>query len=199
MGKPTKRSLSFTAFAGPRRIATGTLPDVAAAARAEMDTRPDGAVLVFDDETGGSVEVDFRGSADDVRARLTAPAPAEVAEARATGRPKLGVVAREVTLLPRHWEWLATQRGGASAALRRIVDQARRHTAERDIISNSRAAAYRFLTVIAGDFPGYEEAIRALYGGNEDRFRDITAAWPADVRDYARNLARDAFWEEMAL
>jgi len=119
------------------------------------------------------------------------PAPsvtAEPAPKPSRGRPRLGVVAREVTLLPRHWDWLASQPGGASAALRRLVDEARRHDAGPDARRRTQEAAYRVMTALAGDRPGYEEATRALFANDLDRFNQLTAAWPPDVGAYIREL-----------
>jgi len=173
---------NFTVFDGERLIARGDLMVVARAAH----TRGIRSPLVLDDATGRTVELDLRGSLGEVLARL---APASKDQAKPTrGRPKLGVTAREVTLLPRHWEWLATQRGGASAALRRLVDQARRGGVEADAQRQAQEATYRAMTTLAGDLPGYEEATRALFAGDRGRFKDLTAAWPDDVGDYVRAL-----------
>jgi hypothetical protein len=141
------------------------------------------------------VELDRRGSADDVRRRLEAtgePTP-PAGGARGPGRPKLGVVAREVTLLPRHWEWLGAQPGGASVALRRLVEDARRGSADADRVRRAREAAYRFMSAMAGNEPGFEEATRALFAGDAERYEATTAAWPADVRAHARRLAAASF------
>jgi hypothetical protein len=112
-------------------------------------------------------------------------------ETRGPGRPRLGVVAREVTLLPRHWEWLATQPGGASVALRRLVEEARRTSASADRARASRDAAYRVMHALGGDLPDFEEASRALFAGDRDRFRLHTAAWPLDVSAHVDRLAFD--------
>jgi hypothetical protein len=195
-----------TAFAGDRIVANGPLADVAVAVRTALDAGTTQPVLTFDDATGAVVDLDLRGSAAEIVARLAEPAgsaplpsarptPAdEVAPGppRGRGRPALGVVAREVTLLPRHWEWLAAQRGGASAALRRLVDEARRADGGQGRARTGRDAAYRFMSAMAGDLPGFEEATRALFAGDDDRFRQQTAAWPVDVRDYAQRLVRGA-------
>lgn len=163
---------SFTVFDGPRRIAAGSLPEVAAVAKAAADR---GArILVFDDRTGRVVDLDPRGV---------------VEPPRGPGRPKLGVVAREVTLLPRHWDWLARQPGGASVALRKLVEGAQRNAGAADSQREAREAAYRFMTAMAGDLPGYEAAIRALFAGDAAAFAAQVAGWPADIRDYAAKLA----------
>ena len=186
------------AFEGDRCIATGDLRDVARAAKHTLDRRKDTSVLVFDGMSGGPIDLDFRGTVDDVLARLPGmadtPATAEDAAApapRGPGRPKLGVVAREVTLLPRHWEWLAQQSGGASVALRRLVDEARR--ANKDRVRQAQEVAYRFIAAMAENKPHYEEVARALFAGDAERFEAWTASWPADVRDHARRLAAAAF------
>src|SRR5580692_6194623 len=158
-------NIAYIAFEGDRRIAAGDLRDVARAARDILDRRKDAAILVFDGVTSGPIDIDFRGTVADVQARLPQAAGA-VADAgpsapRGPGRPKLGVVAREVTLLPRHWEWLAQQRGGASVALRKLVDAARRTGEDGDRIRRAQEATYRFMSAMGGNKPHYEDAIRA--------------------------------------
>jgi len=184
-----------TAFAGARRIAAGAIVDVALAAKPAAD-RGD-SVLIFDDTTAQTIEVDFRGSAADVSARLArrtdlgvAPAP-EAEVPRGPGRPKLGVVAREVTLLPRHWDWLASQPGGASVALRKLVEHARRANGDKDRVRMAREVAYRFMSAMAGDLRNLEEASRALFAGEAARFYSLVAAWPEDIRDHTVKLAVD--------
>jgi len=186
-----QRGPSVTAFTGKRVLARGPLPEVALAVRQEVKARPASAVLVFDDASGKVVDLDLRGSDEDVLKRLGGEAGSTAADERAKpgrGRPKLGVVAREVTLLPRHWEWLAAQPGGASQALRRLVDRARAADEGRSARRAATDAAYRFMGAMAGDLTGFEEASRALFAGDEARFRDEAADWPADVRDYAVRL-----------
>jgi len=191
---------AYIAFEGDRCIATGDLRNVARAAKETLDRRSDASILVFDGRTSGPIDIDFRGTIDDVLARLpqTSSAPAATDDAaqpapRGPGRPKLGVVAREVTLLPRHWEWLAQQSGGASVALRKLVDEARRANKNKDRIRHAQDAAYRFIAAMAENKPHYEEVARALFAGDAERFEAWTASWPADVRDHTRRLARAAF------
>jgi hypothetical protein len=112
---------------------------------------------------------------------------------RKPGRPKLGVVPREVTLLPRHWDWLAGQPGGASVALRKLVEQARRTNQDKDRLRLAQEAAYRFMSTMAGNEPGFEEAARALFAANQVRFSEFVEPWPIDVRDHAKKLAARAF------
>lgn len=196
----TQREPSYTAFEGMRRIAKGDPVAVALATKTVLDHGERGPVLVFDDETGEQVELDLRGTAEEVRDRLASRvAPTtpgvEPPGPRGPGRPRLGVVGREVTLLPRHWEWLASQPGGASVALRKLVEEARRTHAGRDQTRRHQEAAYRFLSAMAGNLPGFEEATRALFAGDQARFEILTESWPADIRQEGRERAARAFQE----
>jgi hypothetical protein len=192
-----------TAFEGSRRIASGELAEVVSRTKEVVDRGERAPVLIFDDLTGELIEVDFRGTAEDVRKRLAEMPGAVPPDAtqvhpdgeapRGPGRPKLGVVAREVTLLPRHWDWLNSQPGGASVALRRLVEEARRVNASKDRVRRSQEAAYRFMSAMAGNFPGFEEAMRAFFAGDRAGFDERVEPWPADVRDHARKLAAVAF------
>jgi hypothetical protein len=200
----------WIAFAGTRQIRSGTPAEVARAAKDAVDGSEQTAVLVFDD-AGRVVDIDYRGSTEDVIARLglgddpntRSNGDAESEEAspyrespgpvpRGRGRPRLGVVAREVTLLPRHWDWLATQPGGASAAVRRLVDAARQANTEKDRLRAAKESAYRFISAMAGNETGFEEATRALFAGDEARFVEMSDSWPHDVREHARALAAQA-------
>ena len=174
--------ITCTAFAGHRLLGRGSPQDVVAAVKAATEAG-EAAVLVFDDADARPLEFDLRGDLAAVRARLP-PAAAEP-EKRGPGRPKLGVTAREITLLPRHWDWLATQPGGASVALRKLVEAAARASEGPDRVRKGREAAYRFMTAVAGDLPGYEDATRAVFAGDADGFAAATAGWPEAVRDYA--------------
>ncbi len=185
---------SWTAFEGTRRIASGALADVVTTAKAAIDGGSAEPVMVLDDLDAQRVEIDFRNDIDFILARLPQPTPEIDPEAtRGRGRPKMGVVAREVTLLPRHWDWLNRQPGGASVALRKLVEDARRTHRARDRIRQSQEAAYRFMSIMAGDRPFFEEATRALFAGNHVRFDAMTGGWPVDIRDHAQKLAAGAF------
>ena len=185
--------ITCTAFAGAHRIANGPLAAVARAIRAHLDLGGEEPVLVFDDATARPIDFNLRGTPDAVAARLEAAEPP--VEMRGRGRPKLGVVAREVTLLPRHWDWLGAQPGGASVALRKLVEVASKQEEKQgnDRRRAAQEAAYRFMTAMAGNLPGYEDAIRALYARERARFDQCTNTWPPDVRAYAALLAADAF------
>ena len=186
----------FTAFVGHRRLASGRLAEVAISIK--KTTKPTGTepILIFDDTSGKSLDIDLRGTDEEILARLppSAPNPETVtaeppaSEPRGRGRPRLGVVAREVTLLPRHWDWLAGQPGGASVALRKLVDEARRTGGDRDRHRAARDAAYHFMSAMAGNFKGFEEASRSLFADDRRRFGELVAAWPEDVRDHIVRL-----------
>ena len=163
--------MTYAAFSGFDRLASGSLAEVFATCR------HDTGALIFDQETGRVVDIDPRFP------------PGE--EAARPGRPKLGVVAREVTLLPRHWDWLAAQPGGASVALRKLVEEARQNPRLR--LRATRDSLYRFMTVLVGNAPGYEEAIRALYAGEREEFLAHIESWPGDVRAKLEELAAPAF------
>jgi uncharacterized protein len=166
-----------TAFFEERIIARGSREAVT---RVVEEGWPLSQVRVFDDETGRVVDLDIW----DAR-KAAARQAFSCGTPRARGRPKLGVTAREVTLLPRHWEWLGHQPGGASAAIRRLVEAARKEGRSPEA---ARDAVYRFLPDVGGDRPNYEEAMRALYRGDIGRLRALVADWPEDVRRYAEEL-----------
>ncbi|MFC5499288.1 DUF2239 family protein [Caenimonas terrae] len=178
---------NYTAFLEGRRIATGPLHEVAVAVLRAQKAQPQGHPMVFSDASGRSQDLDLRGGEQAVAARHALAAPAEAPRGR--GRPKLGVVAREVTLLPEHWDWLAAQPGGASVALRKLVHEARRKGGARDRSRQARERAYHAMSTLAGDLAGFEEAARALFAGDHERLAVQMAPWPQDVRAYVSQLA----------
>jgi hypothetical protein len=181
------------AFSGSTCLASGSLLDVASCLHAQEPASDAPPPLVFELETGRQIDLDLSGTHDDIVERFSEPGVPVAKENPGRGRPKLGVVGREVTLLPRHWEWLERQRGGASAALRRLVDDARKQTARSDGVRLAQDRTNRFLSAIAGDLPGFEEATRALYAGNERAFREHIGAWPKDIVDCTLRLCDGAF------
>lgn len=188
------------AFEGFTRLAAGALEDVVVAAKQAYDRQPSKPLLIFDDFTSHPLEVDLRGTIGEVVARLAAAPAAVVVEPlasepgvqRGPGRPKLGVVPREITLLPRHWEWLGKQPGGASVALRKLVDEAKRQNESKDRARTAQESAYRFMSTMAGNQPDFEEAMRAFFANNAERFEQLVQAWPPDVREHAIVLASRA-------
>jgi hypothetical protein len=183
---------SLIAFAGSRRIAQGDALAVALAVRQTRDRGEAAPILVFETLTGRPVDLDLRGTPEEIGSRL-APATPSTQTPRGPGRPRLGVVAREVTLLPRHWDWLAGQPGGASVMLRKLVNEARHASEAKDRVRLAREAAYRFMNAMAGNEPHFEEAIRALFAGEAERFKGLIQDWPADLREHVETLASDAF------
>ena len=186
---------TFTVFDGPKQLASGPLHEIARAIkRAEPSVT--GPILIFGDATGRPIDLDLRGTEDEALARLPNRAAADTpqeappaAEPRGRGRPKLGVVAREVTLLPRHWDWLSAQPGGASVALRKLVEQARRTGGDADRARMARDAAYHFMSAMAGNLPHFEDATRALFADDRRRLTELIAPWPSDIRDHIARLA----------
>jgi uncharacterized protein len=191
-----------TAFRGQHLLHSGPRLEVALAVKHAVSEDSSEQILVFDDSTGRIVDLDLRGTDQEIAERLASPPtvrlgrfrptdesqPQEDSERKSRGRPRLGVVSREVTLLPRHWDWLATQRGGASAALRRLVDHARQQSGSETRERAARDATYAFMHAMAGDLPGFEEATRALFAGDRATFAQLLENWPADIQAYALRL-----------
>lgn len=193
---------SFTSFDGWKRIAYGNLETNVLAVKRAIESGSLGSILIFNDLTGGVFDVDLRGTDAEALARLpkeflndeikafeSIKADQPSLHPRGRGRPKLGVIAREVTLLPRHWDWLSAQPGGASVTLRKLVEEAKRSTMHRDEKRRIQERAYQFISAMAGNLPGFEESTRALFAGDENKFIQLVAEWPSDVRDYALSLA----------
>jgi uncharacterized protein len=195
-----------TAFEGSRLLLSGPLVEVALAVKAAMAWEAADPILTFDDATGRVIDLDLRGTKAEIIARLSqsrashadqAPSPQTGAdedapkEARGRGRPKLGVIGREVTLLPRQWDWLAAQPGGASVALRKLVDEARRNSGGAQKTRAAQERAYHFMLAMAGNLPHYEEATRALFANDRPRFEHHMSEWPRDIAAHAIRLAYD--------
>lgn len=176
---------TYTAFAYQLRIASGPIEQVLRTLKQSFDQGETATILVFEDRSGRQVDFDLRGSIDEVLVRVL-PAPARTGP----GRPRLGVVSREISLLPRHWEWLEEQPNGASAALRRLVDQAR--SQQQGSARPALDAAERFMTAMAGNLAGYEEATRALYAHDRGRLELLVAEWPRDIREHVLRLIGDS-------
>lgn len=191
---------TLIAFDGERRLAAGPIDDVARAVKRAVEAGLHGPLLVFDAHSSRPVELDLRGSEADVIARLGDALRAPTTIARGPGRPRLGVIAREVTLLPRHWDWLSREPGGASATLRRLVEQAMRGdgAGPRAQAREAGESVDRFMLAMAGDLPGYEEASRAFWRGDRTAFERSIEHWPADIRDHLQALATRAWGEQVA-
>jgi len=181
---------TYTAFLEGRCLAKGPLHEVAVAVLRTQQAQAQVYPLVFSDASGRSADLDLRGGEEAVAARYTEVLPTPAPKGR--GRPKLGVVAREVTLLPEHWDWLAAQPGGASVALRKLVHEARRNDGDKSRTRQARDRAYHAMSTLAGHLAGFEEASRALFAGDHERLVAQMAAWPEDVQTYVLQLAEAA-------
>lgn len=199
------------AFTGVNKITSGSLLTVALACKSLLDRDANAPLLVLEYLSARIIELDLRGSESEITKRLAtdasisntsesyaltethALAMPDLQETRGRGRPKLGVMAREITLLPRHWQWLAEQPGGASVTLRKLVEHARHANVDKDILRVGKESAYRFISTLAGDFAGFEEASRALFANEPARFAALVSEWPNDVRAHALKLANRAF------
>lgn len=182
--------VTLTAFLQRRQIAHGNLSEILQ----QIKATPIGneSVFIFNDQTGKRLDIHPHGDEASALAaypELAEQQPEESATVKTRGRPKLGVSAKEVTLLPRHWEWLATQPGGASATLRRLIEQARKASEPADNKRRRHESAYQFMHEVAGDLPEYETCLRALFADDETAFNAAMTDWPQDIRRYAATLA----------
>lgn len=178
---------TYAAFAGEELVAAGDLAKVITQVKKRLDRGTHAeTILIFEDQTGRQTELDFRGTLAEVLAREL-PTPASVGP----GRPKLGVISREVSLLPKHWAWLEQQPNGISAALRRLVEEASKRDPSKQRARMQRDAASRFMTAMAGDRPGYEEASRALFAQDAKTFERLIRAWPKDIRKHLEHMLRE--------
>lgn len=188
---------TYTAFAATRCIASGDLHAMLRETKRFIDRKGPDSILIFEDQTGTQIDFDFRGSPDEVLERLSShphfAAAQDSAQPRSgPGRPKLGVVCREVSLLPRHWEWLEQQRGGISVALRKLIDEARKAGLSEENARIAREAASRFMWAMAGNLPDFEEASRALFAKDHDKLASLIAKWPKDIRNHVQKLVDEA-------
>jgi hypothetical protein len=177
---------SYSAFCGERLIGSGKLSEMLRTSKAFLDRSQQANLLIFEDQTGRQVDFNFSGTLAEILERAE-PAPERVGP----GRPKLGVVSREVSLLPRHWEWLEEEPQGISAALRRLVDEAKKKNPGEQRARLGREALSRFMTAMAGNFEHYEEATRALFAKDNARFAQLIQDWPKDIRGHALRMLVD--------
>ncbi len=182
--------ITYTAFAGDSLLVSGALSLLVSGLKSRYDKKGIDGVLIFRDDTGAEVDFDFTGTLDDVLHRVLPRA-----EPQGRGRPKLGVVSREVSLLPRHWDWLDEQPHGNSAAIRRLIDEARKKEPDRAHVRKAQGAASRVMSALAGNRPHFEEAARALFARDETKWKRLARAWPRDVRKYLARLL-DGTWSQ---
>ncbi len=185
---------NITAFQGDRLIATGSISNVLPLVKEVTDRDEAETMLIFDDLTGAQIDFDLHGTIDKVLAKaanhnLFTTGIQPVLQKAAPGRPKLGVTAREVTLLPRHWSWLETQPNGVSAALRRLIEETMKRSPEVEKIRLARDAAAKVMWVLGGNLPDFEEASRLLYRGDIEGFTSLIRRWPPDIQHYLLRIA----------
>lgn len=184
-----KANRDYVAFADNKKIADGDVIAVALKVKKYLNTHSESSLLVFDQETSAQVELDLRGTEEAVERRLAAMLAPEEKKC-GPGRPKLGVISKEVTLLPQHWEWLALQPGGASVTLRKLIEEAKKKNSDKDQIRRAQDATYKFMHAIAGDFPNYEDALRALYAGDRGQLKKMISDWPKDIQEHILKISR---------
>jgi len=174
-----------TAFADAKKIAQGQIVEVALKIKKHLQKNRQSSILIFDDVTSAQIEIDLRGTSEAVTERLQIP------EEKGPGRPKLGVISREISLLPRHWDWLALQPGGASVTLRKLVEEAKKKNQAQDQIRQAQNATYKFMMVMAGNLPHFEEALRAFYAKDRKLFEKLMDSWPKDIREHIERLSEN--------
>lgn len=191
-----ENSQTYTAFNGSTRLARGPLHEVVLEVKHQLKAAPQSSILVFSDLTGKEMDFDLRGSDKEVLQRLQvylSPEASDEIPAAGPGRPKLGVIAREVSLLPRHWEWLSTQTGGASATLRQLVEDAKKNLSVKDKLKQAQERTYKFMSTMAGNLPNFEEAVRALYAKDKKKLKEQIAAWPTDIKTHVKDISQEVF------
>jgi hypothetical protein len=188
---------TYTAFAGNRLIASGDLRTMVRRTKEHLDRGEADGLLIFEDQTGVQIDFDLRGTPEDALGRLSTHPRFASSEPPAVvrsgpGRPKLGVVSREISLLPRHWAWLDQQSGGISGALRRLVDEAGKHGQSKERARLAREAASKFMWVMAGNLPHFEEASRALFAKDLGRLDTLIRDWPEDIHTHVERLVEES-------
>ncbi len=185
---------TYTAFEGNSQLVHGSLSDVVIKIKKRLGKEGNSSILIFSDSTGKTIDFNFQGNERDIQKRLEIFVSEEVPiDNSGPGRPKLGVISREVSLLPRHWEWLATQTGGASSILRNLVEEAKKKSANGNHSKQAQERTYKFMSAIAGDFEGYEEALRALYKKDKKNFLVQIQTWPRDIIKYLIEISGPVF------
>ncbi len=184
---------TYTAFLESKIFAKGSLKDLVLKIKKHLGKNENNSILIFSDSTGNTLDFNFKGSETEILKRLEMFVSQKPDEYSGPGRPKLGVISREVSLLPRHWEWLAAQSGGASVTIRRLIDESRKKSSTGESVKQVQEKTYKFLSVVAGDFEGYEEALRALYKRDREKFLKQMEKWPKDIQGYAMRLSETVF------
>lgn len=186
---------TYTAFDNTSIIAHGSLRDVILKTKKILGKSENSSFLIFSDSTGKTIDFNFQGTEKEILKRLEifVSNSDEKIELARPGRPKLGVISREISLLPRHWEWLATQSSGASSSIRNLIEDAIKKSTSKVSLKQQQEKVYRVMTTLAGDLDGYEEAIRSLYKRDRESFIKFTKGWSKDLRSYLEKLTNDVF------
>ncbi len=184
---------SFSAFDGHQLLFKGAFSEVVLKIKKRIGKDSNSSILIFSDATGKTMDFNFQGTEKDILKRLEVFVTEKSQPLEGPGRPRLGVVSREISLLPRHWEWLASQPGGASATLRKFVDAEMRKSSDGPSVQQAQERAYKFMNVMAGDLEGYEDALRALYRKDKKQFTASIKNWAPDVKTYVVELASPVF------
>ena len=186
---------TYTAFDGFHKLITDSLEEVLLVVKKRLKSHREAQILIFSDLTGKQMDFDLSGSSDDILERYKIFKAQAVPAQSVVGRPKLGVVAREISLLPQQWEWLNQQTGGSSAAIRLLIDEKMKINLSSEKMKTKMAqeVTYKFLSAIAGDLPHFEEAIRFLYRADRKKFMEMTLSWEVDIVEHALKLAKDVF------
>lgn len=185
---------TFTAFDAHSLIAYGDLAEVVLKIKGSIGKASISTILIFSDITGKTIDFNFHGSKQEILKRLEVYTSVQDAEpSSGPGRPKLGVVSREVSLLPRHWEWLATQRGGASATIRTLIEDTMKKASAGQSAKQIQDRVYQIMSVLAGDLSDYEEALRAMYKKDKKSFLGYIEGWPKDVQNYLVKSSKEIF------
>jgi hypothetical protein len=193
----TSQVNKYSAFEDAKLLFQGELSDVVLKIKKYLGSDRNSAILIFSEDTGKLMDFNFQGTTQAVLKRLEVFTSAEqMNPSSGPGRPRLGVVSREVSLLPRHWEWLAARSGGASATIRLLVEEAQKKSSTNPSIKQMQERVYRVMSVLAGDFHGYEEALRALYKRDRKSFVSRIETWPKDVQKYLNDLGKPVFEEK---
>jgi hypothetical protein len=190
----TQNSNTYTAFEGLKFLVQGDLEEVVLKVKKHIGTADISSVLIFSNSTGKTMDFNFQGTKQDVQKRLELYTSKEVnSDTSGPGRPKLGVISREISLLPNHWEWLATQSGGASSTIRNLIEDARKKSSGIVSVKQIQERAYKVMSVLAGDLENYEEALRALYKKDQKIFSQNIHSWPVDVKKYLNEITKPLF------
>lgn len=194
MKKTKQIQHTFTAFQNNNMLTSGQPWEVAIALKAAMKVDRESEFLCFDDSKGSFIDLNLSGSYEDIIERYKPAEPTSQKNKHSkAGRPSLGVISKEITLLPRHWEWLAQQESSASATLRKLVETAIKSNSQEELVRQAKATTDRFMISMLGDEINYENAARALYRGDKVQFRDLTRRWPADLRHHVMRLSAPVF------